>query len=100
MLLLLAVSFGMFVAVGCRVLDRVLDDLGCLDWSRDRADAATAATARYAGAPYEYARLLGPGALTTRELERLATQALIEERERRLQAMVHESESKRFRRAG
>lgn len=100
MLLLIAVSCGVVVAVGCRVLDHVMDDLGCLEWSPERAEAATAATVRYAGSPFEYARRTSAEALTTRELERRQVRALIEERERRLQAMTHEAEAKRFLRAG
>lgn len=100
MLLLLAVSFGMFVAVGCRVLDRVVDDHACLEWSHDRAEAATEATMRYVGAGYEYARRLSAETLTTRELEQLASLAVIEEREARLQAMTRHAETQRFRRAG
>jgi hypothetical protein len=100
MLLLMTVAFGVFVAVICRVLDQVMDDLGHLEWPPERAKAATAATVRYAGAPFEYARSSDPNAPTTRELEKRATQALIQERERRLLAMTHEAEAQRFRRAG
>jgi len=64
-------------------------DLGTVpDWSDQRAREASQATADYLGAPYEFARLCEPWALTTREWAMVEREAIIAEREERLRAMT------------
>lgn len=98
-MLSLAALLAVVVAVAGRMLS-VTDELGYLDWSEARAEAATAETLRYLGAPYEYARRTPEGAVTTHECERLADDGIVQERERRLAAMTRRAQVSRFRQVG
>ncbi|MDP1571054.1 MAG: hypothetical protein Q8L86_13740 [Vicinamibacterales bacterium] len=99
MMLSLAVVLGVVVAVCGRLLSRV-EELGYLEWSGARAEAATEATLRYLGAPYEHARRTHTGAMTTREGDRLVDHGIVQERERRLSAMTRRAEVRLFRQVG